>query len=215
MKPGLRRGKLTTWKDDRGFGFIQPADGSPEIFLHINGLKDVSRRPIVGDTIYYQIAEQDGKSRATNAFILGARLKPASQSFSSANPTGQAKSLYPYPILEVVLLAIFPLGGAIHFLLKTEGNPLPLILYPVMGAVSFALYRNDKSRAKKNAWRIPERTLFLCDLSFGWLGGFIAQRRFNHKVSKYSYQITFWLTVAIHYFFWLGWLIVSKTYLHG
>ncbi|HEY9641781.1 MAG TPA: cold shock and DUF1294 domain-containing protein [Coleofasciculaceae cyanobacterium] len=210
MKSGLRRGQLTKWKDDRGFGFIQPADGSPEVFLHISELKDVSRRPIVGDTIYYHIAEQDGKVRASNAFILGARLKPVSQSSPSTNKgTKQAVPLYPFPVLEVVVLSFFPMIGAIHFLLKT-GNPLSLILYGLMSLISFALYADDKSCAKRGAWRTPEKTLILCDLAGGWIGGFIAQRRLHHKVSKSSYQRAFWLVVAMHYVFWLWWLIASK-----
>jgi uncharacterized membrane protein YsdA (DUF1294 family)/cold shock CspA family protein len=210
MKPGLRRGQLTKWKDDRGFGFIQPADGSPEVFLHISELKDVSRRPIVGDTIYYYVSKQDGKVRASNAFILGARLKPVSQSSPSSNrATMQSEPLYPFPVLEAVVLSIFPMVGAIHFLLKT-GNPLLLILYGVMGLGSFVLYADDKLRAKQGAWRRPEKMLILCDLAGGWIGGFIAQRRLNHKVSKSSYQGTFWLVVAIHYIFWLWWLIASK-----
>jgi uncharacterized membrane protein YsdA (DUF1294 family)/cold shock CspA family protein len=210
MKPGLRRGQLTKWKDDRGFGFIQPADGSPEVFLHISELKDASRRPIIGDTIYYHVAEQDGKVRASNAFILGARLKPVLQSSPSSNrATVQAEPLYSFPVLETVLLSVLPIVGAIHFLLKT-GNPFPLILYGVMGLASFALYADDKSRAKQGAWRTPEKTLILCDLAGGWIGGFIAQRRLNHKVSKSSYQGAFWLVVAMHYMFWLWWLIASK-----
>ncbi|NJO74271.1 MAG: cold shock domain-containing protein, partial [Leptolyngbyaceae cyanobacterium RM1_406_9] len=76
MKSVLNKGRLTTWKDDRGFGFIQPADGSQAIFLHISELKDSTRRPQVGDTIYYYAVTENGKLRAHKAFILGARRKP-------------------------------------------------------------------------------------------------------------------------------------------
>jgi cold shock CspA family protein len=62
MKPALHKGQLIRWKDDRGFGFIQPDDGSQEVFLHITALKDVNRRPQVGDFICYQlIANEEGK----------------------------------------------------------------------------------------------------------------------------------------------------------
>ncbi|MDJ1170725.1 cold shock domain-containing protein [Roseofilum sp. BLCC_M154] len=36
MKPTLHKGQLATWKDDRGFGFIQPDNGGKEVFLHIS-----------------------------------------------------------------------------------------------------------------------------------------------------------------------------------
>jgi uncharacterized membrane protein YsdA (DUF1294 family) len=86
-------------------------------------------------------------------------------------------------------------------------NPIPLILYPVMSVLTFALYADDKSRAKRGAWRTSEQTLHLCELAGGWIGGFIAQRKLRHKSIKSSYQIVFWAIVALHLIFWLGWLL--------
>ncbi len=72
MKPSLRKGQLIKWDDDRGFGFIKSIDGSKEVFLHISALKGASRRPKVGDTIFYELTtEADGKVRACNASIEG------------------------------------------------------------------------------------------------------------------------------------------------
>ena len=66
------KGVLKTWKEDRGFGFIKPDDGGRDIFIHISSLKGVSRRPITGDVIYYQIAKDNrGKYKAINAQIEG------------------------------------------------------------------------------------------------------------------------------------------------
>ncbi|MBD1908229.1 cold shock domain-containing protein [Funiculus sociatus GB2-A5] len=77
MKPVLRKGQLKTWKDDRGFGFIQPSDGSKEVFLHISALKEASRRPKVGDTVLYDLTtEANGKVRASNASIEGVAPRP-------------------------------------------------------------------------------------------------------------------------------------------
>lgn len=210
MKLGVGRGQLTKWKDDRGFGFIQPVDGSQEIFLHISELKDATRRPQVGDTIYYHaVASEDGKVSACNAFILGARSKRTPSSLNN-KATSHPASTPPFPVLEVLLLSILPLVGAIHFA-WTTGNPLPLIVYPAMSLLTFALYADDKSRAKRGDWRTSEKTLHLCELAGGWLGGFIAQRRLRHKSSKESYQAEFWAIVAIHYIGWLSWLFLGKS----
>ena len=66
------KGVLKTWKDDRGFGFIKPDDGSDDLFIHISALKGMMRRPYRGDTIFYTIEhENDGKSKAVNAYIEG------------------------------------------------------------------------------------------------------------------------------------------------
>ncbi|MBF4509052.1 MAG: cold shock domain-containing protein, partial [Aeromicrobium sp.] len=29
-------GRLSAWNDERGFGFIEPDDGGPRVFAHIN-----------------------------------------------------------------------------------------------------------------------------------------------------------------------------------
>jgi cold shock CspA family protein len=126
MKPGLHRGQLTTWKDERGFGFIRSVSGSQEIFIHISELKDSTRRQRVGDTIYYHTMVKDKKIRACNAFILGARKKPNS-SYALSNKA--VNNNYPFPILEVLLLSLLPLIGSLHFAWIAT-NPIPLILYP-------------------------------------------------------------------------------------
>ena len=69
------KGFLKTWKDDRGFGFIKPEDGSDDIFIHISSLNGSSRRPYRGDTIFYQVEQSDdGKSKAVNARIEGVEI---------------------------------------------------------------------------------------------------------------------------------------------
>ncbi|MBN3958570.1 cold shock domain-containing protein [Nostoc sp. NMS8] len=79
MKPALHKGQLIRWNDNRGFGFIQPDDGSQEVFLHITALKDVNHRPQVDDFICYQLtASKDGKVRACNAYIEEVKSKSLS-----------------------------------------------------------------------------------------------------------------------------------------
>lgn len=214
MKPGLCRGQLTKWNDDRGFGFIQPTDGSKEVFLHISELKDASRRPQVGDTIYYHVVPgKDGKVRACNAFILGAKLKPKSTSYG--NKAGlKTASHSSFPTLEVLLLSSLPVFGAMHFA-WTTANALPLLLYPGTSILTYVLYADDRSRARKGAWRTSEKMLHLCELAGGWIGGFIAQRILHHKSRKESYQVIFWVIVTIHHIFWLGWLFFDRTAVVG
>ena len=200
----MHKGQLIKWKDERGFGFIQSENQSQEVFLHISELKDLTRRPQVGDTIYYHLIVKKGKIRAGNAFILGARSKPSSSSKSLSKKVNK----YPFPYWEALVLSILPLAGSLHFAWIT-GNPIPIILYTVMSLVTFFLYAEDKSRAKRGQWRISERTLHLCEFAGGWLGGFVAQRKLRHKSIKSSYQIVFWTIVVIHIAFWIDWLFLG------
>lgn len=207
MKSSLHSGKLAKWKDERGFGFIQPADGSQEVFLHISEVKDATRRPQENDTIYYHcVVDSDGKVRACKAFILGARNKSTSLSNGTKWPKTKTSG---FPIVEVILLSLLPLVGAVHFTWMTH-NPVPLVLYPVVSFVTYALYVDDKSRAKQKNWRISEKTLHLSEIAGGWMGGFIAQRMLHHKNRKESYQVEFWAIVIVHYIGWLFWLFSGK-----
>jgi cold shock CspA family protein len=43
-------GKLKTWTDDRGFGFIAPTEGGQDIFVHISEYPR-GRRPMLDETL--------------------------------------------------------------------------------------------------------------------------------------------------------------------
>ena len=217
MKSGLRSGKLVKWKDEQGFGFIKPLDTSADVFLHISEVKDATRRPEVGDTIYYRAVTKNGKIYAVDSFILGARNKNGSNSskgkFSSRKLFREA-----FPVWRALGLSFLPLIGAGHFAWKSAKflpviNFLPLILYIGMGILTFNLYADDKYRAEKKQQRTPERVLHSFELFGGWIGGFIAQQTLRHKSRKQSYQIEFWLIVIIHYFCWVIWLIFNQSIL--
>lgn len=213
MKPTIRKGQLMVWKEDRGFGFIKPDDGGQEVFLHITAFKGVNRRPQVGDVIHYQLTVgENGKFRACNAFSEGVTSqsapKSSSRAFAQRTRSQSASKSFSF-MLEVLLLSLLPLVGAINFALTTS-NLIPLALYPTMSLLTFVLYADDKSRARNGRWRVPEKTLHLCELTGGWLGAFVAQRKLHHKSSKVSYQVVFWVIVTVHIVFWLDWLFLGR-----
>lgn len=59
-------GKLRSWNDDRGFGFIAPTGGGPELFVHISSFPRDGSRPTVGETVSYELGRgNNGKPQAT------------------------------------------------------------------------------------------------------------------------------------------------------
>lgn len=61
----------------------------------------------------------------------------------------------------------------------------------VMNAAAFILMGVDKSRAKRGAWRIPERTLFLVTGLFGGLGGTLGMFMLRHKTKHWYFRLGF------------------------
>tara|TARA_R110002111_G_scaffold55408_8_gene95273 strand:- start:797 stop:1351 length:555 start_codon:yes stop_codon:yes gene_type:complete len=72
MDNNIQKGRLKRWNDAKGFGFIKSDNQPNDVFVHISSLKGMSRRPQVGDTIFYNIQiDNDGKQSAFNARIDG------------------------------------------------------------------------------------------------------------------------------------------------
>ena len=60
-------GKLTKWNDDRGFGFVTPTQGGPEVFVHISAFPRDGRRPSLGERLTFELEiDSGGKKRARN-----------------------------------------------------------------------------------------------------------------------------------------------------
>lgn len=58
-------GTLKTWHDNRGFGFIAPAQGGAEIFVHVSAFPRDGKRPMAGETLSFEITvTDDGKKQA-------------------------------------------------------------------------------------------------------------------------------------------------------
>ena len=89
----MNKGLLKAWNDEKGFGFIKSDTLAHDTFIHISALKHMSRKPKVGDTIYFEVATQpDGKTKAINCRIEGvAELKAPYQKHNN-QPHRIAKS---------------------------------------------------------------------------------------------------------------------------
>lgn len=66
-----------------------------------------------------------------------------------------------------------------------------IVILLVMNLISFALMGVDKVKAKKGAWRIPEKTLFLATALFGGLGGTLGMHLFRHKTKHWYFKYGF------------------------
>lgn len=58
----------------------------------------------------------------------------------------------------------------------------------VLSVVSFGLMGLDKRKAKRDQWRIPERTLFLSALLGGSPGAVLGMHLFHHKTKHWYFR---------------------------
>ena len=65
------------------------------------------------------------------------------------------------------------------------------VMLLVMNLLAFALMGIDKVKAKRGAWRIPEKTLFLVTALFGGLGGTLGMTFFRHKTKHWYFKLGF------------------------
>ena len=100
-------------------------------------------------------------------------------------------------ILFLVLLLLLP-SAALFTLSPTINWKVSLTYFTLISAVTLWLYRTDKIKSKKKAWRTPESTLHLLSLFGGWPAAFLSQQLFRHKTRKISFQLIYWLTVLFH-----------------
>lgn len=178
------RGKLTKWKDDKGFGFITPIRGGPQVFVHIKAFTNQHRRPVGNEFVIYEtVSDATGRIRAEHVEFMGDDSKKAAEGWMIA--------------LTIALLFLIFVGVSVFI------GQLPFVvlaLYLVFSFISFLVYRHDKSAAQQNRWRTGEGTLILLGLIGGWPGAVVAQQFFHHKTKKRSFQIAFWLTVLLNCF---------------
>jgi cold shock CspA family protein len=64
-------GRVTSWKLDRGFGFVRPSNGGPNVFLHISEVLNAEGGIVPeGAAVDFDIVEKPQGSTAVDAVLL-------------------------------------------------------------------------------------------------------------------------------------------------
>lgn len=178
------QGKITSWKDEQGFGFITPSRGGERVFVHIKAFANKTRRPVGNEIVTYELAADPmGRARAQNVAFLGERSR-------RAFAFGRRSFFLLVATLFVSVVAAWTYVGK-----------LPAVVsgfYVAASIVAFTVYVFDKLAAENGWRRTPESTLHMLGLAGGWPGALVAQGLLRHKSKKQPFQFVFWVTVMLN-----------------
>lgn len=63
----MATGTVKFYNSQKGFGFIQPQDGGPDVFVHATALEAAGMRGLnEGQTVSFEVVSERGKTKAAN-----------------------------------------------------------------------------------------------------------------------------------------------------
>jgi cold shock protein len=63
----MAQGKVKFFNSQKGFGFIQPTDGGPDVFVHISAVERAGMSNLnEGQELTYDVVSERGKLAASN-----------------------------------------------------------------------------------------------------------------------------------------------------
>jgi uncharacterized membrane protein YsdA (DUF1294 family)/cold shock CspA family protein len=189
-------GTLKTWNDERGFGFVEPAQGGLEIFVHIKAFPSGTGRPSVGQVLTFEVETAPNGKKKARAVQYPVRVRQMRKL--------RAESPAPWTLPRALAIPVF-IGIYAFVVLRWGFSPPVLLGYLGFSLLAYLAYAIDKSAAVSGRWRTAEKTLHLFSLAGGWPGALVAQQLLRHKTSKQSFVYVFWLTVLFNVGAFVAW----------
>ena len=81
-----------------------------------------------------------------------------------------------------------------------------IIYLVVINIIGFLIMFIDKQKAKRDAWRIPEKTLFIVTALGGGIGTIAGMYTFRHKTKKWYFKYGFPTILIIEIFIFVYYL---------
>ncbi|QNE46384.1 DUF1294 domain-containing protein [Glaciihabitans sp. INWT7] len=212
-------GTLTSWNDDRGFGFLTTDVGDRRVFVHISAFPRSAARPLLGEALSFEIeTADDGRSVARR--VNGERM--AQSASSPPEPPAAPRRTTIQRVLAGRRPASFDYLAIIGFFLVyvfvSVQWPMPpwvLGVYLLTSVLSFIVYAVDKRAATSGGWRISESSLLALGIIGGWPGAIVGQQVFRHKTRKRGFRSAFWGTVVLNVLAFVTFSVVLSERLQG
>lgn len=190
-----KTGELVQWNNKGGYGFVRDEAGR-DYYVHVSKMID-GARPRLGDRLSFAVTE-------------GRKGRPSAAEISIVTPPPAA----PPPPPRIQRAPVEPIADRLLGLRTATATMITLLIilaiswdragiglavaYIAMGMASALLYRFDKLYALQGRWRVSETNLHSVDLSFGIIGGLVAQELYRHKTIKPRFVATTWGIALVH-----------------
>lgn len=203
-------GKVASWDDARGYGFIVPLerrDGQERLFFHVRDYAQAGRRPEIDELVRFVPNRQpDGRWQASHVVRTATAARGRAGTRAQRRhptPTMRARRGGTATMLLLVAGWAATLGWAVGARLLPVEAPLALL---ALNVLTFAMYAIDKRAAQTGRWRTPESQLHLLELLGGWPAAWLGQRWLRHKSAKRGYRLVFWSMIVLHLLALAVWL---------
>jgi len=169
------QGYIIHFNEEKGYGFIDSDEHEENIFVHIS---DVTNADTLeqGQEVTFQIEK-------------------TKKGLSAISVKAGAKQRSPYLIFGIVSLVM----TLAIFAYATQQLQTLLAYLIAVNVTTFLLYGYDKFISKGERLRVPELNLQALALLGGSPSALLAQKFFRHKTIKQSFQILYWIIVAIQF----------------
>jgi len=184
------KGRLISWNDERGFGFIAPDGGGQDVFVHASAFAKEGRHIEIGLEYEFDLdLGKDGRPKAKRVTSVAVPVTAKAGPSLLSQVLQRGPRMMVIPAFLFIVLAINSVQGV---------SPNWFVIYGVASVACFAGYGLDKLAASHRQWRVSETILLLIGLVGGWPGGIFGQEVFRHKTQKKTFRTLFWMSVAIN-----------------
>ena len=108
------KGTIAEWNDERGFGFIRPAEGGDRVFCHIKAFQERSKRPALNTTVTYELARDDrGRPQARQIRYSSASRPPVTRQAPVSSSAQLTLAIVGASTFLIVVTALVVMGRAV------------------------------------------------------------------------------------------------------